>query len=192
MNWPDDIPMPDAVREYLFVPADASFEGVHYMKKSKADAAIAALKSENKFLKGTSQMQEGFFNAAMDRAEQAEKDRDYYEMRLNEEMAEKQVLRREKEQAEAELAKAPTWPTVEALQEQLKAAEARNLELIGIIAEADYQKVTASDKARIAELEAELTRLTWMLEFAVAEWERGEIPPDDRAALVARYEEGGK
>ena len=35
---------------------------------------------------------------------------------------------------------------------------------------------------------AENARLDSLLAYALSEWERGEIPPDDRADLAARYE----
>jgi len=39
-----------------------------------------------------------------------------------------------------------------------------------------------------AELLARAGKAEALLEFALEEWERGEIPPDDMAELVARYE----
>ena len=162
-DWPDDIPMPEAVREWYAEEWQSVGNGNYVLKL--ADAAIAALKKilgeyslndrmktaeiniltpENISLQDRAKKAEAriaehitsakqlraHLAAQAKRAEKAEAERDYYEMRLNEEMAEKQILRREKEQAEGKVAhaieardKSEAWAVAECKARRVAEAE---------------------------------------------------------------------
>jgi hypothetical protein len=196
VNWPADIPMPEAVRALT-----QDYAGWTDIPGEVADAAIAALTTEWHGCQLALNMMTASNLEQADRAEEAEAEvkrwKDYYDKQAN--LHERLCC--EHEELEAEVGKCRTARNdaamrADRLQEQYdiilvekKQAEAEMEKLTKLYAhEAAKNFQYEAERAEPGMLLKKVARLTWMLKDAAGlDWE-SQTAEDMFAELTARYE----